>query len=75
MVMTSSIAACMKSAEADMPADCVMHEGLWSEVRNDCQGVIQWYSKSKTMAEKAAWHFHAALPEGEKFDLSRSFLH
>lgn len=28
------------------------------------------YSKSKTLAEKAAWDFVAALPEGEKFELA-----
>ena len=69
MVMTSSIASCMKPAEADMPADGIIHEGVWSEVRTDCEGFMQWYAKSKIMAEKAAWDFHAALPEGEKFEL------
>lgn len=27
------------------------------------------YSKSKTLAEKAAWDFQKALPEDEKFDI------
>ena len=27
------------------------------------------YSRSKTMAEKAAWDFVSALPDSEKFEL------
>ena len=30
---------------------------------------FQTYSKSKVLAEKAAWEFHENLPEAEKFVL------
>ena len=30
---------------------------------------MQWYGKSKILAEKAAWDFQAALPEDERFDI------
>lgn len=27
------------------------------------------YGRSKTLAEKAAWDYHASLPDGERFEL------
>ena len=32
-VITSSVAACMKPSEADMPANGIIDESVWSEVK------------------------------------------
>ena len=67
-VMTSSIAACARPAEADMPANGIRDESHWSEIPSECPNPLVMYCKSKTMAEKVAWDFLAALPEAEKFE-------
>ena len=61
LVITSSVAAIMDRKDKKNrnfgPED-------WSEIE-----IQKPYSKSKTLAEKAAWDFVAALPDDEKFDL------
>ena len=54
VVITSSIAAVMASRPENRPADWIFSEKNWSEPVGDH---IDAYSKSKTMAEKAAWDF------------------
>jgi dihydroflavonol-4-reductase len=61
VVVTSSMAAVQEGTRPDRPYD----ERDWS-VTDDA---IDAYSKSKTLAERAAWDFVAALPEGERFEL------
>ena len=67
--MTSSIAALTRPSEADRPANGIIDESCWSEVLATTKGMLQMYFKSKILAEKAAWDFHAALPEAEKFEI------
>ena len=62
VVLTSSIVSIMDVPKAKMPA--VYNESHWSDV-NRAEGMTP-YNKSKTLAEKAAWDFVEALPEGEK---------
>ena len=54
IVMTSSIAAISGGHDKSQQLD----EGCWSDVTKD----IGAYQKSKTLAEKAAWDYIAALP-------------
>ena len=69
LVVTSSIAACQALAKTDKPADKTFNETHWSNP--DRPEGMGFYIKSKTLAEKAAWDFHAALPDGEgKFELA-----
>eukprot|EP00794_Sanderia_malayensis_P019123 gene19123-21040_t len=60
VVLTSSMASVMLGN-----SDKEMDESMWSDVTK-CDA----YSKSKTLAEKAAWDFVKELPDGEKFELS-----
>jgi len=58
VVITSSIAAIMSSKQADKPKDNVFTEENWSDP--SAGNHIEAYSKSKTLAEKAAWDFKKA---------------
>ena len=55
VVITSSIAAIQSAKPADLPADHVYSEANWSDPSPGDH--IEAYSKSKTMAERAAWDF------------------
>jgi len=54
-------------AEADKPANLTYNESHWSNP--DRPEGLKPYFKSKTLAEKGAWDFVAALPEDQKFEL------
>ena len=45
----------------------IYNESHWTDVNKRGLGA---YTKSKVMAERAAWDFIEALPENEKFDLT-----
>ena len=67
-VITSSTVAIFAGwtrKDPDYPE--VMDESVWSKL--DGPGVHPYF-KSKTLAEKAAWDYVAALPEEEKFELT-----
>ena len=66
-VITSSLAAIQNMAAADKPADRTYNESMWSNP--DREEGMGDYFKSKTLAEKAAWDFQAALPAEEKTEL------
>lgn len=61
VVQTSSVAAVHYSGT---PEDHVCTEADWSD-----PALTPLYPKSKTLAERAAWDFHASLPEAERFEL------
>lgn len=61
VVLTSSMAAVQVGHDPGRPYD----ERDWSKV----DGPMDAYSKSKTLAEKAAWDFVASLPPDERFEL------
>ncbi len=63
VVLTSSIAA---AAGYDKPDSYVFTEADWNETA-DLK--VTPYLLSKTLAERAAWAFHEALPDDEKFEL------
>ncbi len=63
VVLTSSVAA-VAFGHGER-GDHVYDETDWSVVEN-CMP----YQKSKTLAERAAWDFVAALPDDEKFELA-----
>lgn len=67
IVITSSCASVMAMDPKDRPADNKFNETHWSNP--DRPGGLQPYTRSKTLAEKAAWDFAAALPEGEKIEV------
>jgi len=62
VVITSSIAAVFEHAPNDRKP--VYNESDWSDPK--ACGV---YTKSKLLAEKAAWDFLQQLPDNEKFEL------
>jgi len=66
-VVTSSCLSVFMVSEASRPADGVFTEAHWSE-ENRPEGIDN-YSKSKILAEKAAWKFVEDLPAEEKFEL------
>jgi len=66
--ITSSGASVMIMAEADKPADRTFNESHWSNPDRP-EGMTN-YCKSKVLAEKAAWDFQAALPDGERFEVT-----
>ena len=66
VVITSSVAAVMELAPADKPLDGVYNETMWSNPIGDH---IKAYSKSKTLAEQAAWDFQKNLPANERFEI------
>jgi len=55
VVITSSVAAVMNSRPNNRPANLVFTEQNWSDTENNPD--INAYSKSKTLAERAAWDF------------------
>ena len=63
VVMTSSIAAVETQSEETMESDPVLDETYWSEL--DSGQRIAAYSRSKTVAEKAAWDFLKEIPNGQ----------
>ncbi|SDN16294.1 SDR family oxidoreductase [Actinacidiphila guanduensis] len=62
VVLTSSVAAIASGHPRDHG---VFTEADWSVV-----DAVPAYEKSKTLAERAAWDFVAALPEGQNFELA-----
>lgn len=63
VVLTSSIAAIVSGKSH--ARDVVYGEGEWSELG----GKISAYSKSKTLAERAAWDLQRSLAAPERFEL------
>ena len=63
VVLTSSVAAI---AYGHSKSKTLFDENDWS----DTTGNISAYSKSKTLAEKAAWDFMEKLADNEKFELT-----
>ena len=63
VVMTSSAAAVCDDYTKD---DRMYNETDWTDVAKD----LPAYTKSKTLAEKAAWDFVAALSGDDKFELA-----
>ncbi len=63
--LTSSVAAIRNIPDATRPE--TLDESHWSDTTTD---EITAYSKSKTLAERAAWDFIEAMPEGEKIELT-----
>ncbi|PVD18544.1 hypothetical protein C0Q70_21094 [Pomacea canaliculata] len=61
VVLTSSVAAVDNSPQSNV---IPLTEQNWSDVTQ-----VDAYSKSKTLAEKAAWVFVKDLPEQKKFEL------
>jgi len=69
VVITSSVAAVSSVADEDKPKDgALFDETYWSDPNRP--GGISPYYESKTLAERAAWEFQAALPESERFEIS-----
>ena len=66
-VITSSCVSIYNVAKADKPAGGTFTEAHWSNP--DRPEGMDGYSKSKTLAEKAAWDFQAALPASKKFEI------
>ena len=68
-VITSSCGAVKfgyAADDKDRPAENLFTEEHWTKC--DTPGV-DFYIKSKTYAEKAAWDYQASLPEAERFEL------
>ncbi len=63
--LTSSVAAIRNIPDATRPE--TLDESHWSDTTTN---EITAYSKSKTLAERAAWDFIEAMPEGEKIELT-----
>ena len=66
-VVTSSCASIFNVASTDKPANGIFTEAIWSNP--DRPEGMDGYSKSKTLAEKAAWDFQAALPANKRFEV------
>ncbi len=64
VVLTSSVAAVLSGVERG--ADRRFTESDWS----DLGGRMSAYSRSKTLAERAAWDFVAQLPPQRRFELA-----
>ena len=64
LVITSSVASIASVKKEEWPDDGVFTEEHWTDVAS-----TQAYSKSKTLAEKAAWDYIKDLPEDEKFEV------
>ncbi|KAL6728819.1 hypothetical protein Aduo_010554 [Ancylostoma duodenale] len=63
VVLTSSCAA----VNEGHPQDRVFDETSWTDVLSP---TVEYYAKSKTLAEKAAWQFMDGIKEGNKFSLT-----
>ena len=57
VVITSSVAAVMELKPENRPKPYHVNETFWSETEG---GHISAYSKSKTLAERAAWDYQKA---------------
>ena len=66
VVITSSVAAVIECKPQNRPADGNFSEKNWSDPEGDH---IDAYSKSKVLAERAAWSFNDSLPEEEKMEI------
>jgi nucleoside-diphosphate-sugar epimerase len=66
VVITSSMSAIKECKPHDMPRNKTFNEANWSDPDGSH---INAYSKSKTLAEKAAWDFQKRLPEHERFEI------
>ena len=62
--ITSSVAAIVNCPEDQKP-ECFTEEN-WT----DAKQTSDHYARAKTLAERAAWDFVAALPEDEKIELT-----
>ena len=67
IVITSSCAAVYLCEDIDRPDEDIFTEENWTDVASP--GGSQPYTKSKTLAEKAAWDYLKELPEDEKFEV------
>ena len=68
-VVTSSIQAISQTAKEDRPPKgSLWNESHWSNP--DRPEPTKGYTKSKTLAEKAAWTYVEELSESEKFELT-----
>ena len=65
LVVTSSISSVTNVL--NKPANRTFDESHFSDPNKPG---LSGYSKSKTLAEKAAWDFQASLPENERFELA-----
>ncbi|CAJ0921220.1 unnamed protein product, partial [Mesorhabditis belari] len=63
VVLTSSCAAVNEGNDPDR----IFDEGSWTNTRSS---QVDFYAKSKTLAEKAAWDFVANIQDGNKFKLT-----
>ncbi|KAK6739581.1 hypothetical protein RB195_008216 [Necator americanus] len=63
VVLTSSCAA----VNEGHPQDKVFDETSWTDVTSPS---VEYYAKSKTLAEKAAWNFVDHIKDGNKFALT-----
>lgn len=68
IVVTSSVAAIAYCDPVDMPDNDTFTEENWSDPTSESGG--RAYTKSKILAEKAAWDFIKELPDDEKFELA-----
>ena len=66
VVITSSMSAIKECKPQDMPRNKTFNEVNWSDPDGNH---INAYSKSKTLAEKAAWDFLKKLPENQRFEI------
>lgn len=66
VVITSSTAAIKECKPQDMPRNRTFNESNWSDPDNM---LMNSYSRSKLLAEKAAWEFQKRLPEDERFEI------
>lgn len=66
IVITSSVAAVIECKPENRPADGSFSEKNWSDPEGDH---IDAYSKSKVLAERAAWSYNDSLPEEEKIEI------
>ena len=68
VVVTSSCASVAWGQPPKVVKEKTFTEEDWSDVSPGSS--IDAYSKSKTLAERAAWDFVAALPEDQRFELA-----
>ncbi|KAE9420223.1 hypothetical protein Angca_009532, partial [Angiostrongylus cantonensis] len=67
VVLTSSCTAVNGKFSEGHPQDKVFDETSWTNVTNPD---VDYYSRSKTLAEKAAWDFVDKIKDGNKFALT-----